>query len=351
MVLPRPRTVKFHPSSVLATDVVNFIEESEAVPTSSIKCVQVGIDRSIYVTFRDESTANDVAELDTVQINGVNVFVTMADQVRTWVKIYYLPFEVNNRELFEVLREFGNVHSVRQDRMSLHSEIFNGIRTVSMTIRKPVPSYLSVQGYQVYAFHRGQVKTCKICHRPGHLQKNCPEIRCFLCRSFGHTAKECDERLMCNYCHVSGHYEERCPERMHDENRNRKLVENEEKARAENEVMVVNEGIAENGEDNDENCKDSDENDDNNDENGKDSDENGENNNTNSNDNGDCEEASDDDVHSDNEMSENTNEDCHDTTVEVLNEGNRNNEMDWTVVASKRKKVDNNNISAKLPKR
>ena len=126
MVRPRPRTVKFQPNSVLPSDVVSFLEEKEEVPTSSIECVQLGIDRSIFVTFRDVDTANTVAELDMVQINGVTVLVSMADQTRTWVKIYYLPFEVTN---IEALREFDHVHSVRQDKMSLHGDIFNGIRT------------------------------------------------------------------------------------------------------------------------------------------------------------------------------------------------------------------------------
>lgn len=209
--------MKFHPSSVLPSDVLKWLEEMEEICTSSIECIQRGMDRSVLVTFRDEETANFVADLDTVQINGINVLVTMVDQTRTWVKVYYLPFEVTNNELADALREFGHVHSVRQDKMSLHEDVYNGIRTVSMTIRKSIPSYIAIDGFDVYVFYRGQAKTCRICQRTGHLQKNCPEIRCFNCRKYGHTANECGEFISCEYCHEIGHRVDRCPERIEEE--------------------------------------------------------------------------------------------------------------------------------------
>jgi len=66
----RPKTVKFHPSSVLPSDVLKWLEEMEEICTSSIECIQRGMDRSVLVTFRDEETANFVADLDTVQASN-----------------------------------------------------------------------------------------------------------------------------------------------------------------------------------------------------------------------------------------------------------------------------------------
>lgn len=63
-------------------------------------------------------------------------------------------------------------------------------------------------------WYRWQEKTCCVCGRAGHISKNCPEVKSYSCRGFGHVASDCSEDLQCLYYFEVGHTEECCVERL-----------------------------------------------------------------------------------------------------------------------------------------
>ncbi|XP_062241187.1 uncharacterized protein LOC133951326 isoform X1 [Platichthys flesus] len=39
-----------------------------------------------------------------------------------------------------------------------------------------------------------QVRVCRLCIKPGHIFRECPDFKCFRCQKTGHYARECEER-------------------------------------------------------------------------------------------------------------------------------------------------------------
>jgi len=114
------------------------------------------------------------------------VVVSAADARRKYVKIYYLPYEVENKDLFAELGEYGHVYHIRRDGMAGHPGIESGVRTVTMSLNHPIPSFLKVVGCHVKVYYRGQLQTCRKCGSCGHFVKDCPEVECYRCRMPGH---------------------------------------------------------------------------------------------------------------------------------------------------------------------
>lgn len=96
-----------------------------------------------------------------------------------------------------------------------------------MTLRNPVPSFVTVEGYVIKTWYRGQERTCRICGRTGHVSKNCPKVRCFSCWRYGHVASECDDDLQCDYCYEVGHTSAQCQERDEEKEKDQEGVPNE----------------------------------------------------------------------------------------------------------------------------
>ena len=217
MVVQRPATVKIDNKICEAFDVIEAIENLEGIASAGIECIQRGIDNAMYVTFSTRATAESLVELDIISVRGVPSVVSFADSKRVYVKVYYLPHEVDNQDVRNALDEFGHVYKIRRDKYLLHKDIFNGVRTVTMTLKNDIPSFISIAGFEAKIYYREQIKTCRICGRPGHFSKNCPEVKCYSCGKYGHVSSECDQQLRCDYCHEAGHSKDRCKERLEDE--------------------------------------------------------------------------------------------------------------------------------------
>ena len=216
-MLDRTQTVRFGCGSTFlgADAVIGFLEEEEGVPTSSVKCVQQLADRSVLVTFASEYVAEQIVGMDVVKLRGIPVVVSWADRRKTYVKVHYLPYEVPNEMLLEVLKGYGHVYSIRRDSFQLHGEIETGTRTVTMTLREDIPSYLQVGGCTVKTYFRGQKMTCRVCGGTGHIGRKCPDVRCYNCGEYGHMAASCPN-VQCSYCYDEGHNYENCQSRLQD---------------------------------------------------------------------------------------------------------------------------------------
>lgn len=105
------------------------------------------------------------------------VYVYPADAEFKTVRVYNLPPEVENCLLKEVLSQFGQVKSIKNEMWSSKHRLqcFSGIRSVEMQIRSNIPSHVIVGGYKAQVVYTGQTATCHICNESGHMRQACPK--------------------------------------------------------------------------------------------------------------------------------------------------------------------------------
>lgn len=55
--------------------------------------------------------------MDVILLNGMPRLISYANSRKVFVKLFYLPFEVDNAEVKMAMCEFGHVSGIRQDKM------------------------------------------------------------------------------------------------------------------------------------------------------------------------------------------------------------------------------------------
>lgn len=96
---------------------------------------------------------------------------------RSYVTVRNVPFEMSDYMLTDIFSKYGNVNYVKRNtrNQGRYRGIFNGERTVSMDITRPIPSFLFIECARVYIYiyYKGQTKTCKLCGQDTHFASEC----------------------------------------------------------------------------------------------------------------------------------------------------------------------------------
>ncbi|NWT63230.1 ZCHC7 protein, partial [Erythrocercus mccallii] len=81
-----------------------------------------------------------------------------------------------------------------------------------------ISNYAGVRHSSMRYYTSDKNVTCRNCHRPGHLSKNCPTPKkdppCCLCAGRDHLQHSCPARFCLNCC-LPGHYFRECLERAY----------------------------------------------------------------------------------------------------------------------------------------
>ncbi|KAK3745212.1 hypothetical protein QZH41_004251 [Actinostola sp. cb2023] len=193
---------------VTTNDVIDHLYETGSFSEGTIKCVQIDKDESVVVTFADQVCVERILGLGTMNINSFPVIVSSVDARRKYVKVYYLPYEVQNSDLQAALAEHGHVYNVRRD--VGYKGIEDGVRTVTMNVNGNIPSFMKVGKYECKIWYRGQRQTCRKCYSTEHFARDCPNVQCYRCKEMGHVSRNCLQEEYCDRCGQSGHTEWRC---------------------------------------------------------------------------------------------------------------------------------------------
>ncbi|CAG9822792.1 unnamed protein product [Phaedon cochleariae] len=92
------------------------------------------------------------------------------------IKIFDFPLELENNKIKEKMSQYGVVRSMRNEKYAGEG-LFNvetGIRSMWISMKKPIPSYITIEGCTSLITYANQVRTCMICEEPGHERKDCP---------------------------------------------------------------------------------------------------------------------------------------------------------------------------------
>lgn len=96
----------------------------------------------------------------------------------TWVKVRNVPFEATSYGIQEAFSNYGTVHTASMGvwRDGPFEGLPEGSCTLKMSLRQPVPSYVTLTGYrtQVFVHYAGQRKTCRLCDSYEHMAAQCP---------------------------------------------------------------------------------------------------------------------------------------------------------------------------------
>ncbi|CAH1098860.1 unnamed protein product [Psylliodes chrysocephalus] len=93
-----------------------------------------------------------------------------------WIRIYDFPPELKNSKIIEHFGKYGIVKTIRNETWS-GDDLYNvesGVRSMLISMKKKVPSYVTIEGTTSLVTYKNQERTCMFCDNPGHERRDCP---------------------------------------------------------------------------------------------------------------------------------------------------------------------------------
>ncbi|KAK0135243.1 hypothetical protein N1851_028937 [Merluccius polli] len=132
--------------------------------------------------------------MEGVRVKGVMVHARDIVNNEVVVSFINLPVYLTDGEILAKLEQWGvRAMSAIKRRMWPGTEIADGTRYLKVRLNDQVS--LRLRGVEYFrVIHDRQVRVCRLCIKPGHIFRECPEFKCFRCHQTGHYARECEER-------------------------------------------------------------------------------------------------------------------------------------------------------------
>ena len=153
--------------------------------------------RIARVTFEvgGEAVLRDFSEGETIIVRGVECEVTFPTPPVENILVYHFPYEKDDRQVKEVLSQFGSIKSVAYQSWTNLEGVHTGTRIVKMDRTDPIPRSLMIGGFRCKIWYRSQAVICDACRGAGHVAAKCPvRGNCFHCHQPGHMARDCPAR-------------------------------------------------------------------------------------------------------------------------------------------------------------
>ena len=179
----------FDPASprLTAYDIHEWIHSQLQVLEHSVSMIQIdGIRRQVYIKFFDLSSVHDILSAT----NGETVYKHVTGEISPVklveagmgskrVRLANLPPEVSNNNVRVAMSNFGTVHAIQEETWAKHYRynVSNGVKIVTMTLTKHIPSYVVIDGHRALTSYDGQPQTCYGCGETAHMYHACPKRR------------------------------------------------------------------------------------------------------------------------------------------------------------------------------
>lgn len=159
---------------------------------SAVQFVPGGL---IRLTFKDPDDMASLVESGFINLDGVECSVTNSDRPHTLVYIHHYPAEGDDAILCEDFKTFGKVFFCKRQAFMGRPHLLTGSRILTMSMEKPIPAQITIDGYPVRIWYRGIKPFCSICKTMGHKAADCPfNGKCRECGEAGHLARNCPSR-------------------------------------------------------------------------------------------------------------------------------------------------------------
>lgn len=157
-------------------------------------------EKTYELTMRDETTKKKL--MDGVRVKGAMVQSRDIVNNEMVVSFINLPVYLEDGKILAKLEEWGvKPLSAIKRRVWPGTDIVDGTRFLKVRFTDEVRSlpystkFDTLRGIEYFrVIHDRQVRVCRMCIKPGHLFRECPEFKCFTCGKVGHYARECGER-------------------------------------------------------------------------------------------------------------------------------------------------------------
>ncbi|XP_068691795.1 uncharacterized protein [Montipora foliosa] len=209
----RPLTVSFQPRSfVPAHDVFEALRSAD-IDNSAVSCIQRQSNGSILLTFRRQDFKDAFLQRSTLTVQGLPFALQDVDRPLTYLQVFDAPHELPDLAIINRLSKFCDVISHRRGmfRAEGWENVYDGVRHYRVRIRTPIPNFMRFGKILVHFRYKGQPRTCRHCHQPGHMANVCHTTACFNCDQTGHVSSDCPEPIMCNICKSTEHRAKNCP--------------------------------------------------------------------------------------------------------------------------------------------
>jgi hypothetical protein len=170
-----------------AYEVHLWIRDELRLTVQEVFLIQLdGIKRSVYIKLKDQAAVDNLLRATNGKVqckhsNGEVSYVQLdsAGMGRKRIRVAYLPYDTPDEVLTTALIPYGRVWEVNHESWSgdYVYHVPSGVRYVTMTLIKHVPSTLFIVNERVLLTHEGQLATCYVCSQIGHISSECPSRR------------------------------------------------------------------------------------------------------------------------------------------------------------------------------
>lgn len=157
-------------------------------------------ERTYELTMKDEDAKKKL--IDGVRIKGAMVHARDIVNNEMVVSFINLPVYLEDGKILDKLEEWGvKPLSAIKRRAWPGTDTVDGTRFLKVRFTDQVRSlpystrFETLRGTEYFrVIHDRQVRVCRLCIKPGHLFRECPEFKCFRCGKVGHYVRECGEQ-------------------------------------------------------------------------------------------------------------------------------------------------------------
>ena len=197
--------VKFDDLNISMEEVIDAIVE--VIGDVNMAVVPNLIKKVVEISVETEEHARILTE-EGIVIKGVSYDIESRYSPHTVVSIFNLPAHLEDQKVLDKLISLGvkPVGTVVRHFYKKYPKVEDGTRHVKCEFPPSIKSlpwamnFITPEGPQsCKVLHNNQTRVCFKCLSPDHLKKECPLIKCRICKKSGHMAFLCKEKI-CDKC-------------------------------------------------------------------------------------------------------------------------------------------------------